>query len=154
MFEKKIFLEKPKRERKNIKLTPNFENITILNKLYLNENIENYTIIQSEIRKKINGYKQQDIKKNIYNEKEFINYDELIEKLVESQLKCYYCKCSMELIYKFVRQPDQWSLERLNNNIGHTSGNTVISCLKCNLQRRNKNSNDFKFSKQMIIKKI
>jgi len=45
----------------------------------------------------------------------------------------------------------QWSLERLNNNIGHYSNNTCISCLRCNLQRRNDNHEYFKFSKQLNI---
>ena len=42
----------------------------------------------------------------------------------------------------------------LNNFHEHTNENTVISCLDCNLQRRKKNSQKFKFTKQLTIKKI
>ena len=35
----------------------------------------------------------------------------------------------------------------------NTNKNTCISCLKCNLQKRSRNHNDFKFTKQLIIKK-
>ena len=29
-----------------------------------------------------------------------------------------------------------WTLDRIDNNIGHNRDNVVISCLACNLQKR------------------
>ena len=82
---------------------------------------------------------------------------EIDEKLIEllvSNLKCYYCLCESSLFYTKIRQPDQWTLERIDNNLGHSYDNTVISCLDCNLKRRTKNSKDFQFAKQLVIKKV
>ena len=89
-----------------------------------------------------------------YNEFNFISIDEICGKLLTCNLICYYCKKEVIIFYDKVRQVNQWTLERLDNNIGHTYNNTVIACLGCNLGRRNKNSNGFKFYKQMVIKKI
>jgi hypothetical protein len=72
-------------------------------------------------------------------------------KLYESKLKCYYCLCDMVILYNKKRQNTQWTLERLNNNIGHYDSNTCISCLKCNLQRRTDNYEYFKQGKQIKI---
>jgi hypothetical protein len=96
----------------------------------------------------------QDKKKDRYNENTFISLQQLLEKLVESQLNCFYCKSNVLLLYKNFREPSQWTLERIDNNIQHDLNNIEICCLKCNLQRRNQNSDAFKLSKQMkIIKK-
>jgi len=81
----------------------------------------------------------------------FISYDELIEKLVISKLLCYYCRCKCCLITKEKRENIQWTLDRINNDIGHYNDNVVISCLKCNLQKRRRNDEHFKFAKQMRI---
>ena len=43
---------------------------------------------------------------------------------------------------------------RINNYDEHSNDNTIISCLECNLQRRRKNSEKFKFSKQLENKQI
>ena len=59
----------------------------------------------------------------------------------------------MLLCYKNIREPLQWTLDRYNNDIGHYSTNVCVCCLQCNLQRRVKNSDHFKFTKQLIIHK-
>ena len=45
----------------------------------------------------------------------------------------------------------QWTLDRIDNDQGHTYDNVVIACLECNLQRRRTNSDKFLFTKQMKI---
>ena len=47
-------------------------------------------IIISEIKKKLYSYKSQDKIKGKYDEEQFITYDELIRKLCDSNLMCYY----------------------------------------------------------------
>jgi len=128
--------------------------IFIINKLYLQEIFEGNNIVQRELKKKISSYKQQDIKKKKFIADSFINNEELIEKLVISKLKCYYCKQRVLLVYEFLREMEQWTLDRLDNRRQHSSNNCVISCLKCNLQRRCLDDKKFRFTKQMnLIKK-
>ena len=47
----------------------------------------------------------------------------------------------------------QWTLDRLDNSIAHTTDNVVISCLNCNLKKGRKNEEDFTFTKQLTITK-
>ena len=157
---KKIKINKDRKTRKLINNLDNSFNLLNKNKsdeneliinLYFNKSFENNNIYINEIKKKINSYKTQDIKKDKLNN--LINYDETIEKLLESKLKCYYCKDNVIIIYEKIREPKQWTLDRLDNNIGHNKENTVICCLDCNLKRRVKSHESFKFTKQLIIKK-
>jgi len=112
-----------------------------------------------EIKKKHQSYKQQDIKKDYHEYNNFITFLNIIEKLVSSNMKCYYCNCNTLILFKNAREDSQWTLDRLNNYDEHSNENTIICCLKCNLQRRRKNSEKFKFSKQLehnllVLKKI
>ena len=150
---KQINFKIKKRENKCADISGNINEISLINQLYLKNDFNEQNILSSEINKKINGYKTQDKKKDRLDDS-FISFDETVEKLVTSKLKCYYCKESVVLMYKDVRQDNQWTLERIDNNICHSYDNVVISCLKCNLKRRCIDSNRFKFSKQVInIKK-
>lgn len=152
---KKINLEKPKNEKKSVQnFNENFFDINkqtfLINQIYLDIEIENKNEIMREIENKINSYKHQDIDKNIFSDN-LINIHQTIEKLVCSKMKCFYCKKQIFLIYKFARDNLQWTLDRIDNNIGHSNQNTVICCLKCNLERRRKSSDAFKFTKQLKI---
>tara|TARA_B100000902_G_scaffold223059_1_gene211904 strand:- start:317 stop:832 length:516 start_codon:yes stop_codon:yes gene_type:complete len=158
-------IESIKKEKNTVRLTSTkWENKSylleknkqqnIINQLYLGEKFEGHNNVKREIEKKLNGYKNQDIKKEKYEKKLFITYQNLIEKIVISKLVCYYCRKNCKLMYENVREEMQWTLDRIDNNIGHNTENVVICCLKCNLKRRTTNDEHFKFSKQMkIIKK-
>lgn len=128
--------------------------IDFVNNIYMGNDFEMKKITMREIKKKHASYKNQDIKKGVFNEEMFIKNEEIIEKLVVSKLKCFYCKIPMMILYDNVRENCQWTLDRIDNNLGHNNGNVVISCLKCNLQRRTLKMEHFKFTKQLkIIKK-
>lgn len=129
----------------------------LINKIYLMDssiNTEFKAFILRELRNKINSYKTQDIKKDFHEIENLITLDEVIEKLVTSKLKCYYCNLNIFFIFEKIRENKQWTLDRLNNYDEHTNQNTIISCLKCNLQRRRKNSEKFKFTKQLETNQI
>ena len=49
---------------------------------------------------------------------------------------CFYCKEPTNILYEYVREPKQWTIERLDNTYGHNCDNIVIACLSCNLRRR------------------
>jgi len=127
--------------------------IEMINKFFIGEDFEYKKMIEREIEKKIQGYKQQDIKKTIYNEDLIIKLDDVIEKLLISKLKCYYCYKEIFVIYKNVRDNMQWTLDRKDNDLCHSKENTLISCLKCNLQRRVTDVDKFTFTKHLRITK-
>lgn len=119
------------------------------------EKIDRQTLCREEIRKKITSYRGQDTDKTKYelNDTEFITYDYVLELLAESKLQCYYCRKDIYILYKKVRQNNQWTIDRIDNDIGHNKNNCVISCLRCNIQRRLTNEKKFLFTKQMRIVK-
>ena len=106
------------------------------------------------IKKKLSSYKQQDILKKKFNPDTFVSYEDTIGLIIQSKLQCHYCSCNIYVLYNYVREPKQWSLDRINNDIGHNTGNLVIACLECNLKRRRTNKDAFMFTKNMKINKI
>jgi len=126
--------------------------VKYLNKLFLEEKYEGTEFVKKEVERKLYGYKNQDIKKKKLD-KTLISYQECLEKLVISKLKCYYCKTNCLLAYENVREKNQWTLDRLDNSKGHNKDNVVISCLGCNLKRRTTDDKKFKFTKQMRVVK-
>jgi len=112
---------------------------------------ESEPLIKTEIDHKISAYKQQDMVKKVFTSDEFITFDYVKQMILDCKLSCHYCKGAMLILYEHVREMNQWSLDRINNLLGHNVGNVVISCLKCNLNRRNLNSDKFLFTKQMTI---
>jgi len=105
----------------------------------------------THIKGKIAGYKQQDILKKRLNDTEFVKINEVIQLLINSELKCCYCAEDVYILYERVREMKQWSLDRIDNTIGHNTNNLIIACLECNLKRRRTNKDAFLFTKNMII---
>ncbi len=111
-------------------------------------------IVVNEINKKISGYKQQDKLKKIFDEDKFLTFENIIQKLIECHLKCYYCKAELKVLYDISRQMTQWSVDRIDNDKGHNIGNYYIACLECNLKRRRRSDDKFLFTKQMNLVKM
>ena len=124
-----------------------------IRKLYMECDFSLKSLYTKEIEHKIQGYKGQDLKKNISDTSTLITPVDVIEKLVSNKLQCGYCNKPVFILYKNVRDPYQWTLDRRDNALGHTSANTCISCLKCNLQRRVMPFEKFTFTKKLKIKK-
>jgi hypothetical protein len=57
----------------------------------------------------------------------------------------------MFILYENVREPKQWTVDRINNDLGHNNDNFVLACLDCNLKRRCKSCDKFLFTKQLNI---
>ena len=129
--------------------------IQIINSLYLNQEQEQNILAKREISKKLNGYKSQDIQKELLDLNRLISLDQTIEKLMVSKLKCFYCKENCELLYKNTLAKKQWTLDRLNNEYGHNHDNVVICCLECNIKKGEMDSDRFKQGKDIkIIRKL
>lgn len=123
----------------------------IINNINKEEVANDSKILIKQIEKKISSYKQQDIEKKVLNNEKIINLKYIIDKLIESKLNCYYCKCKMYILYENVRESKQWTVDRINNDLGHNIDNIVLACLDCNLKRRCKTSDKFLFTKQLNI---
>ena len=161
---KKVDINKEKKEKKKKVETNTWglndeelsfdTQLDILKNLFLNINISNDKLtnfITSHIKTKISSYKHQDILKNIFLEPDFVTFNYIIELLNSCNMKCHYCACETYLLYEFVREMKQWSLDRINNDIGHNKGNLVIACLECNLKRRRTNKDAFFMTKNLTI---
>jgi len=106
-----------------------------------------------EINKKISGYKQQDIIKKKFNAEQFITFESVIKKMIECEIKCRYCKEPMNILYDISRELKQWSVDRIDNDLGHNISNFHLACLDCNLKRRRRTDEKFLFTKQLNIVK-
>lgn len=157
MMTKKIFF-KEKKKLKDInegveRRASQRNQIPMINQLYLHQEFDGKVEMVRAIKKKIASYRMQDVRKKRYIKEGFITYDELIEKLVLSKLKCKYCYRDLQILYIHVREDGQWTLDRINNAIQHTHHNTNISCLRCNIQKGRMDDGKFTFTKQMRITK-
>lgn len=128
------FTEEDYTKEKQIILLKSIQNINKEN------NLEQATIPQKcvlqQLAQKITGYKSQDIAKDLYNPILFVTRGRVIELLLESDLLCHYCKKDVKVLYEIVREPLQWTLDRIDNDYGHNTGNLFVACLSCNLRRR------------------
>jgi len=131
--------------------TNDSNNLNKINKDKTNKEIQ---MLISHIKSKISSYKHQDILKKKLNKQEFVSFVDVVTLLNDSNMKCYYCACETYLLYEIVREMKQWSLDRINNDIGHNKNNLVICCLECNLKRRRTNKDAFFFTKNLKIHKM
>jgi len=123
----------------------------LFNKVDKVEKDKYMSMLISHIKTKICSYKQQDIVKKKLDEEQFVTFEEVIKLLKNCGLTCHYCSEHVFILYEKVRETKQWSLDRINNDIGHNSANLVIACLECNLKRRRTNKDAFMFTKNMVI---
>lgn len=156
--EKKVKTEKPKVKRvitQTSKWLFTQEELLYDYQFQVLENPEHkyYTFLVQQIKKKIANYKTQDLEKGIYDIICFVQINQVLNKLQSCGLECFYCKQKTNILYEYVREPRQWTLERIDNSIGHTKENVVISCLSCNLRRRTMYYERFLFTKNLIIEK-
>ena len=111
------------------------------------------TILKQQIHTKWYGYRAQDIEKSLFSPEEFVSETDIVELLIHSQLSCFYCRENVQLLYENVRDPKQWSIERIDNKYGHNKENVVIACLGCNVRRKTMYHERFRATKQMSITK-
>ena len=141
-------LTKEKKERILLKSEPK--------EISYNDQLNSLNLMDDSLRSKLNNkiysYKQQDIKRNLFCKTKIITINEVIQKLKNCKLNCHYCSKEIKIIYRVVRDPLQWTLDRIDNDIGHTNINTIISCLHCNLKRRRIKKEHFELLNQKIIK--
>lgn len=153
---KSVAIEKPKTKRVITKTdewskvyTEPLDNETFSHYMSTFRDLSGHSILVQQIRQKIAGYRSQDVDKGLLDKDAFVTFSYVAELLHTSECRCYYCQAPVLLLYEYVREPKQWTLERLNNTLGHNKGNVVIACLQCNLRRRCIHSDRYVKTKQM-----
>ena len=111
-------------------------------------------ILLSHLKTKQSGYRSQDTIKGFYDQDRFAQVCDIVDLLIDSGLSCFYCRKWATLFYENVRDPRQWSLERISNKDGHNRGNLVIACLECNMRRRTMYQERYIATKQLRVNKL
>jgi len=111
-------------------------------------------LVRSQIGGKLSSYRSQDVAKGLYREDMFVGWEEVVAALVECGLACHFCGVGMKVLYASCRDPLQWSLDRIDNALGHNRGNVYPVCLACNLRRREIAHDRFFFTKQVVWRKV
>jgi hypothetical protein len=106
-------------------------------------------LVHQQIQSKRSGYRSQDQLKHLYDPEKFVTFADILSLLNQSTLICYYCKDAVLVLYDYVRDMRQWTLERLDNHYGHNRDNVVLACLKCNLRRRTMHSERYVKTQEM-----
>ena len=96
-----------------------------------------------ELRAKRRGYQEQD-KKRSWDPARVLLENEMAEMLLIQRQKCFHCEARVHVLYRDRYDPLQWSIDRLDNNKGHTRDNVVVSCMRCNLRRGKADISRFK----------
>jgi hypothetical protein len=84
--------------------------------------------LKRHITKKIQGHKRYDEQNALYDEKNFVTVDWVLEELRLSHWFCAEKGC--EMVRK--KGDRQWSIDRLDNDLGHIAQNCRIICTSCN----------------------
>jgi hypothetical protein len=88
------------------------------------------------LRRKLYEYRKQDRENGCHNRKTAISAEETVQLVAKANGKCAHCKRVVSFVKNGAMRGDGFSLDRKNNEIGHTRENCVVSCLKCNVKRR------------------
>jgi hypothetical protein len=92
------------------------------------------TLTDEVILKRIQSHKSQDMKKQIYTAEDYIDIvyvKELLDKKV-----CVHCKMEVKQDVYFDRDSCAWSVDRIDNKIGHIKSNCQLSCYSCNIHHK------------------
>ncbi|RAW24851.1 hypothetical protein PC110_g18727 [Phytophthora cactorum] len=86
--------------------------------------------------KRMSGYKHQDVDAKCEFNMTLDHLDTLIRR---QKYLCGLCWCQLTV--------DTASADRVNNKLGHIDGNVLISCVQCNIARKNMTLSGFRFKK-------
>lgn len=112
-----------------------------------------YNVMIKQLEAKIASYRQQDKLKEMLDDTNAINVNSVVKHILQCNVKCFYCHIVMRILYKQSRDPTQWTIDRIDNDLGHTADNYVLACLGCNLKRRRQNLDKFNYTKNLTILK-
>lgn len=88
--------------------------------------------IDTKIKFKITMYKQQDKKRGHTCD---LDCDFIKSLLTNCDFHCKWCNIRCQEIGYEQYDNDQWTMDRIDNQQGHTKANVVVACLRCNYSR-------------------
>jgi hypothetical protein len=112
--------------------------------------------VRNEIRGKLSVYRSGDLKRwgeGCLTEENTPTWEDIAMLMVGKRCKCFYCHLPYIVRYKNVHDPLQWSVDRIDNSKPHIKENIVISCLRCNLRRRQREHREFYDCRNLVIEK-
>lgn len=152
-MEKNIALGKRRAPRKH-KLARNVndsDQFPLIASAYIASDADDNKATIRLINDKMRSYLEQDARKGRTGD---LPIEGVLEKLLASRMCCHYCAKTVRVHYSEARDPLQWTLDRIDNTIGHTIGNVVVSCLGCNLKRRTTEQAKFEFTQNLSLEKV
>jgi len=96
--------------------------------------------LEVKIKSMIQNSNKSDKKYNrTYDKVDYIDYDFLLGLWESQHGLCVYesCKCEMVLTFRLdTKNPQQITIQRLDNEIAHIKSNCVLSCFFCNCMKK------------------
>ena len=105
------------------------------NKEGIKEKHKKYNKSSGAIKKKIRRHREEDLEKGREND---IHYDYVVNLLQSQEYKCKRCNILVKLSWTDRYDKQQFSINRINNDLGHIMENIEITCLHCNRVYHNK----------------
>ena len=148
---KKVTVQAQRASRKatNAREVPNSAQLSEVAAAYMGADVSNG--VMSLVKQKITSYAGQDRRKGRETD---LSIESVLELMVVSGMRCHYCSCSLKVHYVDVRDPEQWTLDRIDNDLGHITANVLVCCLDCNIRRGRTDMAKFEFTKQLSLKKL
>lgn len=88
----------------------------------------------------VGNHKNKDISKGLYDKEKHINTKYLLQLKQLAGDTCYHCGVQLDWSNTVhVRRDNQPTLQRINNELGHTIGNVCFACFSCNVKKRMEN---------------
>jgi hypothetical protein len=96
---------------------------------YIKEQSKAYNKSKGAIKKKLRRHKEEDNERK----REFnLTEQYIIELLGQQENKCKRCQCDIKTSWTDKYDPQQFSINRINNSVGHIVNNVELTCLQCN----------------------
>jgi len=95
--------------------------------VYVGESGAKNLSVASTIKRKIAGHKEYDVSKGFYDEENFVDERWVRKELKNVGRRCYHCNVELSWTGN-----TQFSIDRYNNDQGHTKENCSVICVSCN----------------------
>jgi hypothetical protein len=95
--------------------------------VYVGESGAQNLSLASTVNRKIAGHKEYDVSKGFYDEENFVDERWVRKELNKVGRRCYHCNVELSWTGN-----TQFSIDRYDNDMGHTKSNCSVICVSCN----------------------